>query len=78
MRFGFEYFCVPVLLFRRSGIPAFGIPAFWRSYVSVDAERFSKTEKNFSLKERKAHFLSLTQYSLGVELKFVECVKFCC
>ena len=38
----------------------------------------SRTEKNFSLKERKAHFLSLTQYSLGVELKFVECVNFCC
>ena len=34
--------------------------------------------KNVSLKERKAHFLSLTQYSLGVELKFVECVNFCC
>ena len=49
----------------------------WREY-GVDVEWFSKTEKNFSLKERKAHFLSLTQYSLGVELKFVECVNFCC
>ena len=38
----------------------------------------SKPEKNFSLKERTAHFLSLTQYSLGVEFKFVECVNFCC
>ena len=62
-----------VLVFRRSGVPAFR-----RSYFSVDVEWFSKTEKNFSLKERKAHFLSLTQYSLGVELKFVECVNFCC
>ena len=49
----------------------------WREY-GVDVEWFSKTEKNVSLKERKAHFLSLTQYSLGVELKFVECVNFCC
>ena len=62
-----------VLVFRRSGVPAFR-----RSYFSVDVEWFSKTEKNFSLKEKKAHFLSLTQYSLGVELKFVECVNFCC
>ena len=54
--------------------PSSGI---WREY-GVDVEWFSKTEKNFSLKERKAHFLSLTQYSLGVELKFVECVNFCC
>ena len=54
--------------------PSSGI---WREY-GVDVEWFSKTEKNFSLKERKAHFLSWTQYSLGVELKFVECVNFCC
>ena len=54
--------------------PSSGI---WREY-GVDVEWFSKTEKNFSFKERKAQILSLTQYSLGVELKFVECVNFCC
>ena len=54
--------------------PSSGI---WREY-GVDVEWFSKTEKNVSLEERKAHFLSLTQYSLSVELKFVECVNFCC
>ena len=48
------------------------------SYVRIIFRLLSKHEKNFSLKERKAHFLSLTQYSLGVELKFVECVNFCC
>ena len=54
--------------------PSSGI---WLEY-GIDVEWFSRTEKNFSLKERKDHFLSLTQYSLGVELKFVECVNFCC
>ena len=55
-----------------------GQPGSYEEALSVDVEWFSKTEKNVSLKERKAHFLSLTQYSPGVELKFVECVNFCC